>query len=109
MIANVVRTYWGESPKRTRGQSPRSFGALSPTVRRFVASSIAIACGASQPGSPEDPITAEGTLVALPSMIESRAAHTATTLPDGRVLIVGGLSAGGSAELFDPATRRFSA
>jgi hypothetical protein len=44
-------------------------------------------------------------------MTEARAAHTATTLLDGRVLIAGGLSpdATASAELFDPATRRFSA
>ena len=42
-------------------------------------------------------------------MSDTRAAHTATLLRDGRVLIVGGLSTGaGTAELFDPATRSFS-
>jgi hypothetical protein len=43
-------------------------------------------------------------------MSEPRAAHSATTLFDGRVLIVGGLSSGptAAAELFDPATRQFS-
>jgi hypothetical protein len=43
-------------------------------------------------------------------MSVARAAHSATKLLDGRVLIVGGLSAGvtASAELFDPVSRRFS-
>jgi len=45
-------------------------------------------------------------------MITSRAVHTATVLPDGKVLIVGGFDANGhnlaSAELFDPRTGRFT-
>jgi hypothetical protein len=43
-------------------------------------------------------------------MNEARAAHTATRLLDGRVLIVGGLTSGAtaSAEVFDPVARRFS-
>ena len=40
------------------------------------------------------------------SVAISRSSHTATLLPDGRVLIVGGKSA---AELFDPATHTFTA
>lgn len=46
-----------------------------------------------------------------PTMAVGRQMHTATRLPDGSVLFVGGLSdAGGnsSAERFDPRTRRFS-
>ena len=46
-------------------------------------------------------------------MLESRAAHTMTTLQDGSVLVVGGMSSMNSgvaaAERFDPATARFSA
>ncbi|MDW8309920.1 MAG: kelch repeat-containing protein, partial [Verrucomicrobiales bacterium] len=45
-------------------------------------------------------------------LITPRADHTATLLPDGRVLLVGGRDAHGelaSAEVFDPATRAFSA
>lgn len=58
-----------------------------------------------------DPVT--GTFTAtLGTMAAARSDHTATRLPNGKVLIVGGNSAGGSvasAELYDPATRTFSA
>lgn len=46
-------------------------------------------------------------------MLEPRSGHTATLLPDGRVLITGGMRRNQdfyrSAELFDPATGKFSA
>ena len=47
-----------------------------------------------------------------PAMARPRDAHTATTLPDGRVLIVGGFAREGTpplaeTELFDPTTDRF--
>ena len=41
------------------------------------------------------------------SMIEHRAGHTATLLPNGKVLIVGGTYSN-TAELYDPATETFS-
>lgn len=54
-----------------------------------------------------------GTLVRAGTMRSARAAHTATTLPDGRVLLAGGLStaenAPGSAEIFDPVLEAFTA
>jgi hypothetical protein len=65
-----------------------------------------------------DPAT--GTFVATGSMSSARASHTATLLPDGRVLIAAG-SGGGSpplvgpeyslvrAELYDPSTGTFTA
>lgn len=50
---------------------------------------------------------APGTLVAAPDMQAPRAAHTATALPDGRVLVAGGFTqsptAAAGAELYDPA------
>jgi len=60
-----------------------------------------------------DPST--GKFTQTGSMADARAAHTATALKDGRVLIVGGSSGHypsqnvyRSAELFDPATGKFS-
>ncbi len=57
-----------------------------------------------------DPATGKFTLTG--SMTTARAGHTATLLPDGRVLIAGGFGSNGnilaSAELYDPQTGTFS-
>ncbi len=57
-----------------------------------------------------DPTTNAWT--AVPDLSTARYEHTATRLADGRVLVVGGLSASSSpargAEIFDPATRTWS-
>ena len=64
--------------------------------------------GASSPTS-----TALGRVVRAASMHDRRADHTATLLPDGRVLIAGGMVENGvflnSAELYDPAKGTFVA
>jgi N-acetylneuraminic acid mutarotase len=57
-----------------------------------------------------DPETDEFT--ATGNMSTARTGHTATALPDGRVLIAGGMNATGplsAAEIFDPATGQFTA
>ncbi|HET9334285.1 MAG TPA: kelch repeat-containing protein, partial [Gemmatimonadota bacterium] len=55
-----------------------------------------------QPASP----TTGGASAQVATLHEARAAHTATTLPSGQVLVVGGMEDGGgglaSVELFDP-------
>ena len=56
-----------------------------------------------------DPAT--GTFTPTGSMAEAREEHTATLLPDGRVLIVGGNSVTDtltSAEIYDPLTGSFA-
>jgi hypothetical protein len=59
-----------------------------------------------------DPKT--GTFAATGDMTGSRSGHSATLLSDGRVLIVGGLLIGGgstqpgTAEIYDPATGKFN-
>ncbi len=64
--------------------------------------------GASSPTTTE-----VGRVMRAASMHERRADHTATLLPDGRVLIAGGMVENGvflnSAELFDPSKGMFVA
>ena len=57
-----------------------------------------------------DPAT--GTWTVAGTMIEARTRHTATLLPDGRVLVLGGSSASppeATAELYDPSTGAWTA
>lgn len=68
-------------------------------------------------GTPQNPVIAEiydptaGTWTDTGAIASERLCHTATLLPDGRVLIVGGVAEGGSiapAETYDPGSRTFS-
>lgn len=57
------------------------------------------------------PASHVGSVAAAGQMLEARSGHTATLLPDGKVLIAGGMRRNQdfykSAELFDPATGKF--
>lgn len=59
-----------------------------------------------------DQETAAGTLVAAGGMSTARAAHTATALPNGRVLVAGGFTgeanAPDGADVYDPVSARFT-
>ena len=110
---------------------------LTPTrsVLLVVAVFVIAACGAATPTSPTAPsemASPTSTAVATPAppsidptvspsswsaagrMSETRVEHSATLLPDGRVLIAGGFRDGeaneprASAELYDPATRSWT-
>lgn len=87
----------------------RPFPAL-PVILVSIFAAIA-APGAGRQASPKG-------LTRLPSMHEARASHSATLLPNGKVLIAGGFKKGPdgfsqiyfrSAELFDPVTGSFTA
>jgi hypothetical protein len=66
--------------------------------------------------APPVPVVTTGAVTVLPPLRMPRAGHTATTLPDGRVLVVGGCTRDGcggtpegrETELFDPRTRAFT-
>ena len=61
---------------------------------------------------PAGDATSEGVLTTTTSMSAPRAPHTATALPDGRILVAGGFSdeegAARGAEIYEPGTERFS-
>jgi len=85
--------------------------ALLTRFRRVVTTTL-IALAAASPRLHAQ--AQSGSFTPTGSMITARSQHTATLLPDGRVLVTGGVSqAGGyhtlsSAELYDPATGLFT-
>lgn len=82
---------------------------LAASLTRFgaIAASAILAEAATSRGNPPDSVTRVASLSA------ARAAHTATALSSGRVLVAGGMESDGgslaSAELYDPATNGIQA
>jgi hypothetical protein len=89
-----------------------SMARLGSTVTGLADGRVLVAGGDTYYVGDPDPIRAEvydegsGAFTASGSMTTRRYGHTATLLPDGKVLLAGG-SCLASAELFDPATTTF--
>jgi len=83
---------------------PKPVETIAPTQIVQLTHAPPATIGTSAPG--------KGTLVPVTSMSARRAAHAATALSDGRVLITGGFALEGhaltSAEIFDPAINTFT-
>jgi hypothetical protein len=84
-----------------------------------VAVLLALGCGGGTPMPapvvplvPAPPSPAAGNFIAVGNLTTARADHTATLLPDGKVLITGGFGGNfqplASAELYDPSTHKFT-
>ena len=88
-----------------------SLFVLMLTVISLVPSCKGTATATSGARSEDNSNRDAGVINAVRSMATQRAAHTATLLPDGKVLVAGGFTGGGSlasAEVFDPATSTFA-
>lgn len=85
---------------------------LSPRIFTLLLLMLAACTPPAKPPEVTPATTANGKVIAIQDMNTARAAHTATLLPNGKVLIAGGFrgneSALSSTELFDPASNTFS-
>jgi hypothetical protein len=107
-IASLVAGCNGGTPTPTRvnpSAAPSAPASPAPSPSEPRVTFPIPTAAASRPYSPE------GDFVATGSMTMGRSEHTATLLPDGRVLIVGGqpYTEARTAELYDPKTGTFAA
>jgi hypothetical protein len=90
----------------------RKMALMTTVVMASAVSLVVLASSGAAPTKASPAHAVQGALGATADMAADRAAHTATTLPDGRVLVAGGFVEKGSpvgAELYDAAAGRFSA
>jgi hypothetical protein len=87
----------------------RTAGVLALTLILALLAVGTVVAGASLLPSPSTLIPPDrGVFTPTGPMAVGRAGATATLLMDGRVLVIGGLGGGGSAEIWDPETGLFS-
>ena len=102
--------------------NPWSLGVAARRLALAFCAASLMSCGGGSDAPPAttpvvpSPPPAEGTFSTAAAMVMPRAWHTATLLPNGKVLLVGGspswpptAAVATSAELYDPATNTFSA
>ena len=97
------------------GPAPAATSTVTPATAEVMKATAAPSISSPEPTPSSAP--ASGTWRNTGAMIAARAQHTATLLPDGRVLIAGGVDSSNdetkhalaSAELYDPKTGRWTA
>ena len=81
-------------------------------VSLVILATLSTTCDSLSSGLNLPPNSGDAGITAVRNMTLTRAAHTSTLLPDGKVLIAGGFANGGSslasAEVFDPAQKTFA-
>lgn len=102
---------WSAAPPMAHGRIGHT-ATLLPNGQVLVAGGISSSLGGSYPAGAERYDPKANRWSPAGSLADGRVGHTATLLPDGRVLIVAGKDGNGllaTAELYDPASNTWSA